>query len=357
MALEGVLKAFKRRVGNTPLLRCTELEERLTGNVEYTSQELVGPSFHFNGRGTWIYDAATQVAVWKPYRALMEPVPGISTFGELEFLRDLTRDFLIREQEDVSSDRPSTRVLVLKPKTQVRHHLLKSITFAIHKATVTFDQETLFPVRIRVVPIPGSLAHTITGETGSILIEYNNVRLIGEDETSPPFFPPESARVFREESLPAAKIIQRVPFPLSVRPFVERGYEPVDQQNALTIDEANGRAYATLMLTPKTEEERAAASYMVLRVGNYLSRNMARRRVTLSEKGEEHPIHGHPARYLDRRSLWNEHLPEAEASHAPEEWTWEHEGVFWFLAGFGVGEQKLRGIVEAYLGQEGSKAT
>ena len=43
-----------------PLL---DLEERLTGDVDYSADELIGLSLHYDGRQTWCHDASTGVCV------------------------------------------------------------------------------------------------------------------------------------------------------------------------------------------------------------------------------------------------------------------------------------------------------
>ena len=311
-----------------PLL---ELEERLTGNTEYTANELVGLSLHFDGQRTWLYDASTDVCVVKKSRALFEPLPDLPVLGEIEYLRDLPHDYLLRALGSETIDGRDARVLSLKPKHAHRTHAFKMVAFLARKASVAFDEETLFPVRSSFSPSPSSRAHQLLGPNGCVTIRYSDVRLT--PDAAPPFAPPEGTRVFREEWLAIDELAARLPFAISVDPLREAGYTAIDGQALFAEDAEHNRAYCAATFMRRGEGEGGQAEYVSLRAGNFLSRNMARRRVTIAEVGEELAIDNQTVRFLDRRQLWEEHASGIDPSQAPRELSWESDGVFWFLTG------------------------
>jgi len=311
-----------------PLL---ELEERLTGDAEYTADELVGLSLHFDGQRTWLYDASTGVCIIKASRSLFEPLPEMPVLGEIGYLRDLPHDYLLRDLSSETVDGRDARVLSLKPKRAHRAYAFKMVAFLARKASVAFDEETLFPVRLSFSPAPSSHTHQLLGTNGHVTIRYSGVRLT--PDAPPPFAPPEGTRVFHEKWLAVDELAVHLPFPLLLDPFREAGYESIDGRALLAEDADHERAYCTATFIHRGEPEGERTQYVTLRAGNYLSRNMARRRVTTAEAGEELTIDGQAARFLDRRQLWKEHASGVDPAQAPRELSWERDGVFWFLTG------------------------
>lgn len=306
-----------------------DLEERLTGDVEYTADEIVGLSLHFDGERTWVNDAASGVCVVKRSRSLFEPLPEIALFGEIGYLRDLPHDYLVRELESETVDGRDARVLSLKPKHLHRTHAFKTVAFLARRATVAFDAETLFPLRLTFSPAAAFSARQLVGPNGTVTVRYAGVRL-NSDEL-PLFSPPEGMRVFQEEWLDVEDLCARLPFRLPLDSFRESGYEAIDQRGLLAEDAEHDRAYSVVTFIPRGQDDQGRARYVTLRAGNYLSRNMARRRLTAAETGEEATIADHAARFLDRRPLWEEHASDIDSSPAPCELSWERDGIFWFL--------------------------
>ena len=321
-----------------PLL---ELDERLTGDVEYTPEELVGLSLHYNGQWTWLYDASTGVCIVKPSRSLYEPLPDTPVLGEIEYLRDLPHDYLLRDLGIETIDKGEAHVLSLKPKRPHRVHAFKAITFLARKASVAFDTETLFPIRLSFSPAPASQSYRLLGPKGDVTVHYSGVRLMSD--TPPPFAPPEGTRTFREEWIPIDELPDRLSFRISLAPFRDAEYEPIDGHALLTEDAENGRAFFAATFVHNSETGPDDTGLITLRAGNYLSRNMARRRVSASETGEELTINGRSVRFLDRRKLWEELAPGIDPSQAPNELSWEQDGV-WFLIGVKVERSVLERI-------------
>lgn len=318
----------------SPLL---ELEEHLTGDNEYTADELIGLSLHFDGQRTWIYDASTGVCVVKSARSLFEPLVETPVLGEIDYLRDLPHDYLLRDAGEETLDGRVARVLSLKPKRQRHTHAFKRITFLARKATVAFDDETLFPLRLSFSPGPTSQIHRLLGPEGVVTVRYSGVRFASGAPAS--FAPPEGTRVFHEEWLETGELAERLPFPLSLDSLHEAGYESIDGHALLTEDAEHERAYCAA--TFYRENDDRPTWLVTLCAGNYLNRSMSRRRVVLAEGGEELTIGKQAARFLDRRALWEEHASGIDPSQAPREISWEADGVFWFLTGVNTERQDL----------------
>jgi outer membrane lipoprotein-sorting protein len=328
--------AVEYRTYTSPLL---ELEEHLTGDAEYTADELVGLSLHFDGRRTWIYDASTGVCVVKASRSLFDPLVETPVLGEIDYLRDLPHDYLLRDLGPETIDDRDTHVLSLKPKRQHRTHAFKRIAFLTRKASVAFDDESLFPVRLCFSPAPASQLRRLLGPESTITVRYSDVRL--NPDAPPPFAPPEGARVFHEDWTATGELAERLPFPLSLGPLHEAGYESIDGHALLAEDAAHTRAYCAAMFYREGESNDEPTQLVTLRAGNYLNRNMARRRVLTAEAGEELTIDHRTARFLDRRALWEEHASGIDPSQAPVEVSWEVDGVFSFLTGVNTERQLL----------------
>ena len=175
------------------------LDEALTAAWEFTGEELIGMTIAYNGRTTWIYDPRTNLAIRKPWRAVFEPLPGIDAIGEIGFLEWLTRGFLLRDAGEDTVGGRKVRLVGLKPKRPYRSQLLTSVSFPIRRASVAFDLETYFPLRIAFYPARGSALYPLLGADGAITIEYTDVRLEPPDPAGFEFTPPEGTHVFLEE--------------------------------------------------------------------------------------------------------------------------------------------------------------
>ncbi|MCK5245839.1 hypothetical protein KAR02_03015, partial [Candidatus Bipolaricaulota bacterium] len=100
----------------------------------------------------------------------------------------------------------------------------------------------------------------------------------------------------------------------------------------------NERAYATAQFSAAnaSSKDDASSPRLALTLGNYVSRNMARRRTTFSEMGKPSSQDSLPLKLLDRREQWEQLLPGVDTQHAPVEAFFEKDGVFWFLSGMGM---------------------
>jgi hypothetical protein len=259
----------------------------------------------------------------------------------------LTRDFLVRDAgTEAVSGRPA-RLLGLKPRHTYRSHLLKTVAFPIRRATLALDEETRFPLRIHFLPDRSSPLFPFVGPHDAVTVEYTDVRL-ETSQAADAFSPPEGTRVFREALLYPDALIARVPFPMSIDGLLQRKYHSLGEGGSAVVDEKNERGYCTLLLVPEADDE-GRPRLLTLRAGNYLSRNMSRRKATISEKGHEVHISPLTAKLLNRGQLWAEHVPGAEP-RALLEIAWQEDDVFWFLAGEGIDEPELIELASALVG-------
>jgi outer membrane lipoprotein-sorting protein len=321
----------------------SEFEERFIGAVEFVADELVGMQLIYDGQGTWLYDAKNDVALYKLGRTVYSPLPWTNTLAEIGFLRDLTRDFLLRNEGEETIAGRSARRLGLKPKNQHRSFLLKEEIFPMKKATLTLDEQTAFPLRISYEPISSSALSLLVGPSTLVTVEYSDVALDTVDENRFSFSPPDDARVFREELVPKDTLEDVLPFSVPLSIFEEHGgYTLHGDRVAALLNEGKDRGYAilTLVSAQDGQNDERLKNTLTVRVGNYLSRNMSRRRAMLSEKGESTSLGDVAARFLDRGALVQEQLPET-STRSMMELGWERDGIYWFLLAEEVEKEAL----------------
>jgi len=324
----------------------SELEETLSGQVEFVGDELCGFVLHCEGQVTWIYDPSTDTAIRKDGSQLFEPIPGLATLGELAFLDTLTQDFLLRDMGEERIDERVVRRIALKPKQDYRSQLLSAMTFPIRKATIDFDTETLFPLSISLVPSSGSPAASIVGTDSTIRIMYKDVRLMESPDAMNPFAPPADAHIFEESRVSVQDLADSVPFSMPLLSLSDHGFETGKWPALLTIDAESERAHATVHLSAANDssEDDSPSPRLTLCVGNYVSRNMARRRTSFSEIGKSHSKELLPVKVLDRSELWEQRLPGIDTQHAPVEAFFEKDGVFWFLSATNTGLDSMEAL-------------
>lgn len=315
-----------------------EMDDLLAGYAELAPNDLVGSSLAFDGKTTRIFSPKTSTSLVMPGRRLHEPIPGCDALAELAFLDDLTRDYFLRDAGDTFCAGRAARILGLKPKRPWVSSLFRSKSFQLERAEVTIDAETLFPLRVEFTPDRSSAAAVVLPAGGQVMIEYADIRFGEIDEAIFAPVPPAGTRMFTENLIPHDEVAE-LPFPLSIRALVARGFQPVDDRATVVLDTGRERGYATLVLRLPGDGGRTEKA-LVLRVGNYISRLMARRRTLAAEQGEAVDVRGHEARYIDRRALFGS---DAAARNLPllADVTWEHAGVFWVLSSEALSKDEL----------------
>jgi len=325
----------------------TAFEERYAGGAEFIAAELTGMQFVHDGHVTWIYDAKNNVVIRKPSQILYSPLRGASAIAEIGFLHDLTRDFLLRDGGAETIHGRSALLLEMKPKVRQRSLLLKEEIFPMKKVTVALDQETFFPLRIVFHPVESSVLFYLVGPSTPITIEYKDLLFDKVDEARFAFTPTEGTRVFTEATLTQEAFAEKVSFDVPLQALREQtGYELYGDRVTLTLCEENDRAYAYLTLVPPGDAKSNRGSRALsLRVGNYLSLNMNRRRSLLAEQGEPVALGEVDAKLLDRGRLLKEDLSTGDLPEGMErsiiEIGWEQDGVYWFLLGEGLEKEAL----------------
>jgi len=324
-----------------------DLEEELAGGAEFLADELTGMQLICDGRGTWLYDAKNDIAIHKSGRALYAPLPGTTVIAEFGFLETLAHDFLLRDEGEEEFEGRKAQRVGLKPKVSHRSSLLKEEVFPVKKASLVLDAETFFPLKITYVPSYPSTLSYLLGSGTSVAIEYNDVRLGETDEKLFSFTPPEGTRVFREQLVPSEALDETLPFRIPLDKLEEQAKLRLYGNRAtVAVNKAKDRAYALLALVPSEEKADDEDSYALsLRVGNYLSLNMNRRRAALSEHGEEITLEGLSAHFLDRGEVLKQKIPQAP-ERSVLEIGWEREGVHWFLLGENLPKELLLEIAK-----------
>jgi hypothetical protein len=317
----------------------TELEDLLGGNAEFVGSDLEGSSLSYDGRMTSFVSTKTAVALRSAGRSLYEPIPGIDALGETRFLDDLARDYLLLDKGDGAEGGRATRILGLKPKRGRVASVFRVVVYPFERADVALDAETLFPLRIEFVPSPELPISPFLGPKPLVTIEYTDVRELDLDEAAfAPSFP-AGTRLFEETLVAEGELGGSLPFPLPFDALRQRGYELVGPRLLLVLDAARERGFATVICV-KAGEDGEGRSAIVLRVGNYVSRHMARRRGFAAERGELTEVGGRPARYVDRRLALAD-LPASAEVPSLADLTWEFSGVFWVLTGEALGKEDL----------------
>ena len=328
-----------------PLL---DLEEDLGGGAEYTGDELTGLSLIHDGHQTWIEDAKSSTCIRKPRRAVFEPLVGFDTIGELGFLDTWTRDYLMKDLGEETIAGREVRTLRVKPKQPARSHFLSVISCPIRFADVSFDQETLFPIRIRFSPSPDMPLAQLLPPGETVTVEYSDVRLDAPGPDQFTWTPQDDARIFTESTVSNTGLLGTLPFPFDLDRLSQAGHPPVDGRATATIDQDNDRGYAVIPLVTESAQEGPRRTATLL-VGNYLSRNMSRRRVVLAEKGDSLLLGQVDARILDRRAAWSEQFGQMVPSPFFEV-LWESGGVYSFLVTEGFEREDVVRIAEHLIG-------
>lgn len=335
-----------------PLL---ELEEDLGGGAEYTGDELTGLLLIHDGHQTWIEDTKSSICIRKPRRAIFEPLVGFDTIGELGFLDTWTRDFLMKDLREETIAGREARTLRIKPKRSARSHFLSVVSCPIRFAEVSFDKETLFPMRIRFAPSQEMPLAQLLPPGETVTVSYSDVRLEAPAPDLFSYTPQDNERVFTESTVLNDALADTLPFPFDPDRLSQDGQPPIDGQATVTIDESNERGYAVIPLTtePTPNGPRRTATLLV---GNFLSRNMARRRVAVVEKGDSLFLGEQEARILDRRAAWSEQF--GQMVPAPFfEVLWEADGIHSFLLTEGFEREDVVTIAERLIGTTVSDRT
>ena len=321
-----------------------EFEEKLTGS-EFIPSELLGMQIVHDGHGTWLHDVKRNVAIKKLGRRLYSPLRLPDGIAEIDMMCHLTRDFLLRDEGQEEINGKKTHKIGLKPKTPERMSLFKDEIFPLKRALLSIDAETLFPLRILFYPTQRSPLYYIAGPSTPITIEYKDLLFAVPSDDLFSFTPSEETRIFTEQEVGRKHLAGKLPFALPLDQITDRGYELYNDRVTITANESGDRAYAFLSFEKEGSDGKQATG-ISLRVGNYLSPDMNRRRALLADNGEEIDLGEAKGRIIDRSALLKDEIPES-VRRTLLEIGWQQDDVHWFLLGEGVDKDDLVGIATA----------
>ncbi|MCX6094329.1 MAG: hypothetical protein NTY63_05840 [Candidatus Bipolaricaulota bacterium] len=317
-----------------------EADELLGGDIEFASDDLLAMTLTYDGAHTWHSSARSGFPLKRIGRTLYEPLPGYDALAELGFLADLTHDFLIRDEGSTNELGRPALALGLKPKRARESLLLKSVSYPFERAILDVDAESLFPVRIRFRPPARSTLASILEPGAWVTIRYTNPRLGEPGADAFALATPGDARLLEEAFVRTADLPNLLPIPLRLDALTAAGFEILEPCSA-AVDRSHERGYAAVGLGRRSTEEAPDGAFLTLRVGNYLSRHMARRRALISERGEELSLGERNARFLDRRVLFEKDGAPPSSLAFLLEVSWEQDGVFAILTGDGLSGPEL----------------
>jgi len=316
-----------------------DLEDRLSGSPEYVGEDLASLSLTFDGRHTWLHDPGSDVVVRKRGRVVYSPLRGVELIGELGFLRDFSHDFLLADRGSEEVHGVPARTIALRPKHRARSTLLKEEFYPVRDATVAFDTKTGFPLRVGFRPSNDAPLALLLPEGERVTVEHRNVVLAPPPSARFEFTPPEGSRVFAEDPIPWADLGARLPFAAPLDTLSTDGFVPVGNA-VVAVDDDRRRGYLTAVLRRRSSDDSGSSQRITVRAGNYLSRNMSRRRAVLSEHGDPAPVPAERAWLLDRGEAFGRSIAAALAQPLVE-LGWEKDGTFWFLFCEGVEPEEI----------------
>ncbi len=326
----------------------SKLQESLLGNIEYTAEDMPNLRATYDGKTTWVYDRSREIAVRYSGWLIPSPFASLRTLGELRFLAQLTSDFLFAEGPRESLHGRQGREVRLKPRTSLQPQLLRELRFPFRKASILFDIETYFPLRIVAHPAPGSSWSMLLPPNVPLVLTYRDVHH-NPPEARLRYVPLANTRQFIGQTMSTTEVADFWPSPLPLDAFHELGYR-VDGDRAHTIwDSASSQGQVTIefVATAKASDQADASDEpprLILRVSNYLLHNLGRRKATISGYGNVHEVDGQRVRILNRSSLTTEGNAIPGLPSICEAF-WETDGFFWFLLGEQLDESSLLQIV------------
>ncbi|MBN1858979.1 hypothetical protein JW848_07225 [Candidatus Bipolaricaulota bacterium] len=326
----------------------SKLQELLLGNVEYSADDIPNLRAVYDGKTTWIHDRSRDIAVRHAGWHVPSPFPSLRTLGELRFLTQLTSDFLFAEGTPESLHGRQGREVHLKPRFPSESQLLRELRFPFRKASILFDAETYFPLRIVAHPAEGSSWTMLLPPDSPVVLTYRDVHR-NPPEARLRYVPSEDTRQFIARTVSIADVAELWPVPLPLDALRELGYHVPGERAHVVWDSAAGQGQVTLEfqaapdVSPQSDAPDEPAR-LILRASNFLLHNLGRRKANISEHGIVHEIRSHRVRILDRSSLATNGndvpgLPEIREAF------WETDGLFWFLLGERLDESSLLEIL------------
>lgn len=321
-----------------------DFEEKLSGS-EFIPSELMAMQIIYDGHETWMIDSKRNLTIKKLGRRLYSPLRLPDGIADIEMMYHLTSDFLLRDEGEGTINGKKVRKIGLKPKSQQRISLFKDETFPVRKAVVSIDSETLFPLQILLWPSPRSPLYYIVGPSKEITIQYKDILLTTPKDEAFEVSPSEHMKVFYEQEVSATELPEKLPFDIPIKILEDRGYKLRDKLALITASKKGDRVYSLLSLQTEDSNNKPPSG-ISLRVGNYLSPDMNRRRALLAASGQDIDLKGKQGKILDRGSLLKDHIPPS-AQRSLFEVSWQQDEVYWFMLAEGIEKETLTDIATA----------
>jgi len=332
-------------------------EETLAGTSEFVNEELAGMIQATDGRTTWCYDPARELAVRKLGQAIQEPLPGLATLGEFAFLETLARDYLIRDLGTDTAQERATRKLGLRPKSPYRSQFLRALSFPFTQATLTIDSASFLPVRVAFTPSADSPTGSLLGTTQEIVMEYSQGRALEQGAAPKDFEPPADTLVFTEDRITSAEAQAAFAKSFRTAQIESSGFSPSNPEGLRCVTSDGTRQFISLHFSREAGDQANLPQQLLLLFGNYLSPRMSRLRTSTREQGTSIELAHGDAWCFDRTELWEQLLPGLDQNQAPVQVHWELEESFWFACFTGVsGEEAIRLVDTLHAQSEDTEA-
>ena len=322
-----------------------EFAKEYSGGAEFLGEELEQCHLIYDGRYTLLHDRGRNTALKRKGKDLQDPFGEIDLFGQLGFLEDLTKDYLLKDKGKGNIDGKNVYRLGLKPKTDRRSLFLKTEVFDFDHAVMAIDVESGFPLKITFFPKETSSSTFGTRADRQLVVEYSDVRF---DQVKKEVFKFDKKKVdqfFQTDLIAGEDYEEKIDFPIKISPAEEKGYGLIGNKFSLTRSRDKEKFYASLDFLRYENNGETPPDYLMLRFGNYLSREMSRHRSYVTGKGEEVELGSKNIRIADRGKAMKDKMPE-ELQQPTYEIGWEEKGHFFYLLSRGQEKEKVLSTAE-----------
>jgi len=325
-----------------------DFETKVSGGPEFSGDDLVNSRVIYGGKTTWIHLLDKGTAYKKQGKRLGSPFTGVDIIGQLGFLPDLVKDFLLKGEGEGEIDGRSVDRIGIKPKSPRRSLFLKDEVFNLDRAELAIDKELGLPLKITYYPGQEEQLRFPASQGGPVFVEYSNFEIDELERRDFQFDSSKVEKVFEEKLFSEDEFAEKFPVPVSLADLKDMGYQHARDEISVNLDEETERAFSSLVFVKSDEDGGRPSSSIQFLVGNYLSREMSRHRSFLSEHGEEVEWEGVTGKLVNRGETVKDQLPE-ELNQAIYEVGWQKDESFYYLLGQGIEKDKLIEIARSFL--------
>lgn len=322
-----------------------EFAKEYSGGAEYLSGELEKCHLNYDGRYTIMHDRDRDTAVKRKGKDLQDPFGELDVFGQLGFLKNLIADFLLKGEGKGEIDGKEVYRLGLKPKVNRRSLFLKSEVFDLDRAVMAVDVDSGFPLKITYYP--GEDSSSMGEEKGAqqIVTEYSNVRFDGVEKNVFEFDKEKVDKFFVTDFVSPDELEEKVDFPVDLSSPEDEDFGLIGDKLSLMESGDGDKFYASADFLRYERSGDTPPDYLMLRFGNYLSREMGRHRSYVSGDGESVQLGDREATLVDRGEAMKGKMPE-ELRQSSFELGWEKEGQFFYMLSRGQKREEFLSLAE-----------